>query len=128
MATRADARKRDPKPVGSGAERYGLRIEWARRAFPSDAAIAEALGVNRSQVRRWRQGSTRPSPENADLLVGLDTIVELLTDTLDPSTIPKWLKGFNAHLGDRRPIDLLRRGNLSDVIGAVEALKSGSYA
>jgi hypothetical protein len=36
--------------------------------------------------------------------------------------------GINAHLGDRRPIDLLREGSLSDVIAAIEALKSGSYA
>jgi uncharacterized protein (DUF2384 family) len=38
------------------------------------------------------------------------------------------LFGINGHLGDRRPIDLLRQGNLSEVIAAIEALKSGSFA
>ena len=36
--------------------------------------------------------------------------------------------GINAHLGDRRPIDLLREGSLSLVIAAIEALKTGTYA
>jgi uncharacterized protein (DUF2384 family) len=107
---------------------YGVRIESVRRAFPSDAKIAEALGVDRAQLKRWRVGQTQPGPENADRIVGLDTAVELLSGYLEPGSIPKWLMGINAHLGDRRPIDLLREGSLSDVIAAIEALKSGSYA
>jgi hypothetical protein len=42
--------------------------------------------------------------------------------------VAKWLMGHNAHLSDRRPVDLLREGNLSGVIAAIEALKSGAYA
>jgi hypothetical protein len=90
--------------------------------------MAEILGVNRAQVQRWREGRTVPGPENADRIVGLDTVVELLSGYLDRQSIPKWLLGFNAHLGDRRPVDLLREGSLSEVIAAIEALKSGSYA
>lgn len=107
---------------------YLMRLESARRAFSSDAQVADALGVDRAQVKRWREGQTQPGPENADRIVGLDTVVALLTGYLEPGSIPKWLKGFNAHLGDRRPMDLLRQGNLSDVIAAIEALKSGAYA
>ena len=107
---------------------YPVRIESARRAFPSDAQLAEALGVDRAQVKRWREGRTRPDPENADRIVGLDAVIELLSGYLEPTSIPKWLFGINGHLGDRRPIDLLRQGNLSEVIAAIEALKSGSFA
>jgi transcriptional regulator with XRE-family HTH domain len=105
-----------------------VRLESARRAFPSDAKMAEALGVDRAQLKRWREGRTEPAAETADRIVGLDTVVELLSGYLESSSIPKWLMGINAHLGDRRPIDLLRQGSLSDVIAAIEALKSGSYA
>jgi uncharacterized protein (DUF2384 family) len=84
--------------------------------------------VDRAQVKRWREGRTEPSPTNADRIVGLDTAVELLSGYLEPTSVAKWLMGMNAHLGDRRPIDLLREGNLSDVIAAIEALKAGSYA
>jgi transcriptional regulator with XRE-family HTH domain len=107
---------------------YAARLESARRVFSSDAQVAEVIGVDRSQVTRWREGATEPGPENADRIVGLDAVVELLHGYLEPSSIDKWLRGFNAHLGDRRPIDLLRQGILSEVIGAIEALKSGSYA
>jgi uncharacterized protein (DUF2384 family) len=107
---------------------YAVRLESARRAFASDAKMADALGVNRAQVKRWRQGQTEPGPGNAERVVGLDAAVELLTGYLEPASIGKWLLGHNAHLGDRRPVDLLREGNLSEVIAAIEALKSGAYA
>lgn len=107
---------------------YALRLESARRAFPSDAQVAEALGVDRAQVKRWYEGTTVPGPENVDRIVGLDAVVELLSGHLEPSSVSKWLNGFNAHLGDRRPVDVLRQGSLSEVIAAIEALKSGSYA
>jgi uncharacterized protein (DUF2384 family) len=105
-----------------------LRLDSARRAFTSDAQVADALGVDRAQVKRWREGETEPGPGNAERVVGLDAAVELLSGYLSASSIPKWLFGVNAHLSDRRPVDLIRQGNLSEVIAAIEALKSGSYA
>ena len=66
--------------------------------------------------------------ENADRIVGLDAVIEMLSGYLSPSSIRKWLNGTNAHLGDRRPIAVLRSGMLSDVIAAIEAEKSGAYA
>jgi transcriptional regulator with XRE-family HTH domain len=107
---------------------YPLRLESARRAFPSDAKVAEALGVNRAQVTRWREGETEPGPGNAERVVALDAAVELLTGLLELPSIGKWLMGQNAHLGDRRPVDLIRDGNLSEVIAAIEALRTGAYA
>lgn len=129
MSRSSDQQRRSAKPPRPHKPAfYQVRIQSARRAFPSDAKVAEALGVDRAQVKRWREGRTEPGPENADRVVGLDTAVELLSGYLEPSSIPKWLMGTNAHLGDRRPIDLLREGNLSHVIAAIEALKTGSYA
>lgn len=107
---------------------WAARIESARAGFTSDAQLANALGVDRSQVMRWREGRTSPDPENADRIIGLDTVVALLSSHLEPPSIEKWLNGFNAHLSDRRPVDLLREGSLSEVVAAVEALKSGSFA
>jgi len=114
--------------AGRSGLTYTRRLESARRAFPSDAQLAEALGVNRSQVKRWREGETEPAQENAERVVGLDATVALLSGYLEPTSIPKWLMGVNAHLANRRPVDLLRDGNLSDVIAAIEALRSGAYA
>lgn len=112
----------------SGRTAYAFRLESARKAFTSDAKLAEALGVDRAQLKRWREGVTEPGLENAERVVGLDTAVTLLSGYLEPTSVPKWLMGYNAHLGDRRPVDLLREGDLSGVIAAIEALRSGSYA
>jgi hypothetical protein len=123
------SRGKKKRVVREPAARYAaVRLRSARRAFGSDAGVAEALGVNRAQVTRWREGRTIPGPENADRIVGLDTVVELLSGYLDPASLPKWLLGNNAHLGHRRPVDLLRQGSLSPVVAAIEAMKAGSYA
>jgi hypothetical protein len=52
----------------------------------------------------------------------------LLTGYLEPGSILKWLRGVNAHLDNRRPVDLIRQGSLSEVIAAIEAMKRGAYA
>lgn len=117
---RGDAGATDP-----GA-RVVDRLENIIRAFGSDAAAAAALDVSRAQPRRWREGQI-PDPENRDRIVGLDAVLALLAGYLEASTIPKWLNGVNGHLGNRRPISLLREGRLSEVIAAIEAEKSGAY-
>jgi hypothetical protein len=114
-------------PADPTARIVAMRLESIARVFDSDAEVAEALGVNRSQPGRWRVGQ-RPDAENADRIVGLDAVIEMLSGYLSPSSIRKWLNGTNAHLGDRRPIAVLRSGMLSDVIAAIEAEKSGAYA
>jgi hypothetical protein len=114
-------------PTDPTARIVAMRLESIARVFDSDAEVAEALGVNRSQPGRWRVGQ-RPDAENADRIVGLDAVIEMLSGYLSPSSIRKWLNGTNAHLGDRRPIAVLRSGMLSDVIAAIEAEKSGAYA
>jgi transcriptional regulator with XRE-family HTH domain len=119
------ATRRKPKAVREPAL-APYRYWSARRAFDSDAEMAEVLGVHRSNITRWKHGET--SPENDELLVMLDVVVTLLTGFLEPETIPKWLGGINAHLGHRRPLDVLRLGHLSEVIRAIEAEKAGAFA
>lgn len=104
-----------------------MRLDSARRVFRSDAAVADALGVNRTQLSRWREGRT-PDPKNLDRLVGLDAVVQLLTGFLSETTIPKWLRAPNPRLGDRTPLYMLQQGRLPDVIAAIQAEKSGSFA
>lgn len=99
----------------------------ARRAFGSDAELARALDVHRSQVARWKRG--RPAdPANEERLRNLGTVVDSLTGYLEPEVIPDWLTGANPHLGHRRPIDVLLAGRVTDVIAAVESEKRGAHA
>lgn len=42
---------------------------------------------------------------------------------------PSWrLLGFNPSLGDRRPLDLIRRGQARDVLDAIASERAGSFA
>ena len=103
------------------------RYASARRAFVSDAEMARALGVHRSQISRWKQGGL-VDRQNEERLRDLDVVVSLLMGFVETRVIPDWLHGLNPHLSDRRPIDVLRSGRLSEVIAAIEAEKSGAYA
>lgn len=103
------------------------RYASVRRVFESDAAMAEAFGVNRSAVAHWKRGSPI-SQENLELLQALDTTIGLLRTYLNDSTIPKWLRGINAFLGHRTPLTVLQTGLLSEVVRAIEAERSGAFA
>lgn len=103
------------------------RYQVAKLAFPDDADLARSLGVHRSAVVRWKRGEA-PAAKNWEQLVGLDTVVSLLEGFLEEVSIAKWLRGINAHLGDRRPIDVIRQGRLSEVVAAIEAEKAGAFA
>lgn len=95
-----------------------LRLESAARGFASDADLARALGIELTELDGWRAGEL-PDDLSRDRLVALDATVELLSTYLSPSSIPKWLNGLNAHLGDRRPVSVLMDGDLSEVVAAI---------
>ncbi len=80
-----------------------------------------------SQISRWRRGQT-PDPENADRLAGLSLVVEMLLRWLEPEVVEEWLTGTNSHLGGGTPAWFVRRGQIAEVVGAVEAMKAGVFA
>jgi hypothetical protein len=106
---------------------FSLRLMNARRAFDSSEELYSKLGVPTAQGRISEKQVTFDQAQ-ANQIKGLDITVSLLQDFLEESSIPKWLHGFNAHLGNRRPVDVLLQGRLSEVIRAIEAEKAGAYA
>ena len=113
-----------PEGGGTTALRH---LDVIRTGIDADRAVARILGVAPSQITRWRQGQT-PDPENADRLAGLALVVEMLGRWLAPQVIEDWMKGPNEHLQGRTPAQLIRHGQIADVIGAVEAMKAGVFA
>jgi hypothetical protein len=105
----------------------GATYFLVRSAFPSDAAVAEFAGIDRSRVTRFKQGKNL-EPETSALLDAVGAVVTQLRGFLDDDAIPEWLRGVNAHLAHRTPLDVLRTGRLSEVIAAIEAEKSGAFA
>jgi hypothetical protein len=98
----------------------------ARKGFATDSALAEAMGVNRSQVSRWAQGRAAHA-DNAWLLRDLAATVSRLADYYNPATIGRWLFGANPDLGGEQPMTLLRQGRLPEVLMVLEAQTSGAF-
>lgn len=116
-----------PRNQAPGSSPLFQHLETCHDALGSDRAVASILGVSPSQVSRWRRGQT-PDLDNADKLAGLALVVEMLGRWLEPEALPGWLMGPHAHLGNRPPAYLIGRGNIADVIGAIEAEKAGVFA
>ena len=98
----------------------------ARKGFATDSALAEAIGVNRSQVTRWAQGRAAQAA-NAWLLRDLAAAVSRMADFYNPASIQRWLTGANPDLGGEPPLALLRQGRLPEVLMAIEAQTSGAF-
>ncbi len=122
MARRPAPALHDPQDLLRGATYF-----LVRSAFSSDAAIAEYAGVDRSRITRFKQGDSL-EPHTDALLDSVGVTVSQLRGFLDDAVIPEWLRGSNAHLAFRAPLDVLKRGRLSEVIAAIESEKAGAYA
>ena len=97
------------------------------KQFRSRSQLARFLDVDRSRISRWL-GSETPDTENRIKVEAMEFALSRLSTFLSPETAMKWLMGINAHLGDRRPIDLVRQGRVAEVIAAIEQFETGSYS
>ena len=103
------------------------RVRSLVEDFGGQAEVARALGVDRSRVTRWLRDAA-PDATNQRKLESVEFAMARLLQTLHRETAVSWLYGMNAHLGDRRPIDLLADGRVSEVLAAIEAEETGAYA
>lgn len=104
-----------------------VRIEALVDDLGGRAEAARTLGVDRSRITRWLQDE-EPDKHNLRRVESVEIVLARLLRIYSRETALKWLTGFNAHLGDRRPLDLLRAGRLSDVLDALDAEEAGSFA
>ncbi len=109
-------------PVGTAEKITALSHDLG-----SQRRLADLLGVSPAQVSRWRQGGgiDLANAERVDLL---ELVVASLLRLYPAEAAELWLQGFNPHLGDRRPIDLVRAGRAQELLGAIAAERSGSFA
>lgn len=111
----------------SGRQAFRNKLGFLARQFRSQSQLARLLEVDRSRVSRWLK-SEIPDPENRTKVEALEFVLSRLTTFLSSETAEKWLMGMNTHLGDRRPIDLLRQGRVAEVIAAIEQFETGAYS
>jgi uncharacterized protein (DUF2384 family) len=95
--------------------------------FHSQRRLADLLGVSPAQVTRWRQG--RGIDElNARRVDLLELVMASLLRVYTPEAAELWLRGVNPHLGERRPIDLIRAGRAPELLDAIAQERAGSFA
>ncbi len=104
------------------------RIEALVVDLGSRSEVARALDVDRSQVTRWLDRAQDPGPANLRKVEGIELALARLLRLYERDDALRWLEGFNAHLGGRRPIDLLARGRLGEVLDAIDADEAGTFA
>ena len=103
------------------------KVEALRADFRSAAQLADLLGVSRSQVTRWLRGSGI-DPLNAEKVDLLELVWSNLLRLYDREAALAWLFGLNPAIGDRRPIDLIRTGRIEELMRAIRAERSDSFA
>ena len=108
-------------------DRTVMMLDRLREVYDSDADIARAIGMDPAQLSRWRRGQ-QPSDPAWDRVVDLFAVVSKLEGFYTPRHIRAWLEGANAHLANRSPVHLIRRGRTGEVISAIHATKAGSFA
>ena len=109
-------------PVATAA-----KVEALARDFRSYAELAALLGVSRSRVTRWLKGAGL-NPLNAEKVDLLELVWGNLLRVYEPEAARAWLTGVNPHLGDRRPVDLIRAGKAEELMRAIRAERAESFA
>lgn len=116
------------RPRHPGVNQAQERTEFLIETLGSGVALAELLGVNRSQPTQWRKGAESPSPEVGRDLLDLDYVVARASMLWATESVVAWLSGPNAFLEGARPIDVLRVRGSGPVIDALDAELAGSYS
>lgn len=103
------------------------KVTALSRDFHSQRRLAELMGVSPAQVTRWRrgQGIDEANAQRVDLL---ELVMASLLRLYPPEAAELWLQGLNPHLGDRRPIDLVRARRSRELLDAIAQERAGSFA
>ncbi|MBA2766585.1 MAG: DUF2384 domain-containing protein [Actinomycetota bacterium] len=103
------------------------KVTALSRDFGSQRRLAELLGVSPAQVTRWRRGQGIDDV-NAGRVDLLELVMSNLLRLYPTEAAERWLVGANPSLGERRPLDLIRRGQAREVLDAIASERAGSFA
>jgi uncharacterized protein (DUF2384 family) len=92
------------------------------------AALAEILGVNRSQTSRWVSGKERPGPAAAPRLIDLEHVLARARLVWGETAARTWLESSNVYLDGARPVDVIRLSGPAAVLEALDAETWGGAA
>ena len=109
-----------------------VRWEQLQRWFGlSQGKFADAIGVSRQTVNRWKMTGTSPTSDSAEAgwLALLAEIRSIAAKTWDsPQEFRRWLRTPLPILNMQRPIDFFKPGSLAVVVDLVRAEAGGGYS
>src|SRR6185436_4221954 len=98
----------------------------ARRGFRSEQELADALGIGKGELGRWKRGKGLSS-ESERLLRDVAVAVSELLTVYEPEAVPEWLQG-SAPGELKTPLEWLREGNLAEILNLINASATGAYS
>jgi len=104
------------------------RTRWLAEVVGGSGALADMLGVSRSQTSRWASGEERPGPQSAPLLIDLEHVLARARLVWAEPAASTWMTSANTYLGGARPVDVLRLQGPGPVLEALDATAWGSAA
>jgi uncharacterized protein (DUF2384 family) len=103
-------------------EKFKEAYQW------DNADIAAALRVDRRTVQRYSSGDSYPTRRVRNNIADLREISILLDEIFpDEADATRWLNTTVPMLKRRRPIDLIQKGKLDQVITALATYQSGAF-
>jgi uncharacterized protein (DUF2384 family) len=103
------------------------KVTALSRDLGSQRRLAELLDVSPAQVTLWRRGQ-RIDDVNAGRVDLLERVMAHLLRLYPTEAAERWLVGANPNLGQRRPVDLICRGQAREVLDAIASERAGSFA
>ena len=89
--------------------------------------LARFLNTTSRTVMRWKKEGVNPSSHHRDRLEKIAYIDRRLRQVLKPEAIERWLHAYNDSLGEKRPIDLLAKGQYDKLLSAIAQLEEGVF-
>jgi DNA-binding transcriptional regulator YiaG len=95
---------------------YMQVVSDVTRSGVTQAELASAVGAAARTVYNWSSGQNAPRGQVAERLLDIHAIVDLLSDAYTDEGIDIWLHSRNRNLDMQRPIDLLKEGEVDQVL------------
>ena len=105
-----------------------MKVRRVSNTLGGMAKLAHWAGVGHSRATRWSEGQMEPSVEPARMVIDLEFIIARASIVWDDEVIRDWLEGHNVFLGGAKPLDMVRRGRTSEVLGAITGHEAGVFA
>jgi transcriptional regulator with XRE-family HTH domain len=100
-----------------------LRTKGAMR----NNEVANLLGTRPETVSRWNQGRAYPHASTEKTLLELEYIVDQLADFYEPNEARQWIFAPQKLLEGASPAELIRNGQIDEVLRLVSQLRDAVY-